>query len=337
MATQKKKKTRKKTQLEKEMTFLEHLEELRWHIIRSLGAITVIAVGLFVYHEWLFENVIKGPLKENFITFRLMCDFSQSLGLGKSMCVTPPDLKLQAIGWAETFFITLKFCFVSGLILAFPYVFYEFWKFIKPGLYAKEQKAARGVVFVCSLLFTIGALFGYFVIAPFSIKFLAGFTLPGVEIIPQLSSHVSYMIMFTLPCGLVFEFPMVVYFLTKIGLLTSETMRAYRKHSVIGILVLAAVITPSVDVFTQMLVAVPLYILYELSILVALRVEKQEQEEEDRDGEEQENDEENRKYKKSSKTRKFKFLPRPAQKGKNKGKDQYDEKVADDKDDKETE
>jgi sec-independent protein translocase protein TatC len=254
----------------KEMTFLDHLEELRWHIIRSLIAIVVVGVVFFIFHNWLFENIIFAPTKDSFPTYKLICSISETL------CMDTLSFSKQAIKFGESFIISIKVSFVMGFFVAFPFVFREFWNFVKPGLYDKERKATRGIVIICSLLFLTGVLFGYFVISPFAINFLMGFTIPGVENSPTLSSFINYMIMFTAPAGLIFELPIVVFFLAKVGLVTPEFMRKYRKHSFIGILLLAAVLTPP-DVVTQFLIGVPLYILYEVSIVIAARVTRAEE------------------------------------------------------------
>ncbi len=260
---------------QKEMTFLEHLEELRWHIIRSLLAIVVIGIALFLVQGWLFDVVIFGPTHPEFFSYVAICDLSNAIGLGDRMCFTPPEFRKLAVGFGEPFIISIKVCFISGFIAAFPYIFWEFWRFISPGLYDKERKVTRGVVFICSFLFIMGVLFGYYVIAPFAVNFLAGYNIPGVENTPTLSSFINYMVMFTAPAGLIFELPIVVYFLSKIGLVTPSLMKQYRRHSIIIILVLAALITPP-DVVTQFLIGVPLFFLYEVSILVSRRVERQE-------------------------------------------------------------
>lgn len=256
--------------VQKEMSFFEHLEELRWHIIRSLIAVGGLGIVLFLLYRLVFKYVIFGPANEDFVTYRWICAASEAL------CFTPPAIPTQAIGFGESFIMAIKTSFILGLILAFPYVFWEFWKFIRPGLHDKERKATRGVVVICSLLFFMGVLFGYFIIAPFAVNFLMSFTIPGVSNVPTLSSFLNYMIMFTAPAGLIFELPIVVYFLSKIGLVTPEFMRKYRRHSFIIILLLAALVTPP-DVITQFLIGVPLYILYEVSILISARVNKAEE------------------------------------------------------------
>jgi len=265
-----------------EMSFLEHLEELRWHILRSLTAIVLVGIVLFINQDWLFDKVIFGPTKGNFLSYRAFCGFSEWIGLGDTMCLQPPDFRKQAIGFGEAFITSIKVSFITGFIVAFPYVFYQIWSFIRPGLYQQERNAARGAVFVCSALFLMGVMFGYFIISPFAVKFLAGYTIPGVENTPTLSSLINYMIMFTAPAGLIFELPVVVYFLSKVGLVTPEDMRKYRRHAIIGILLLAAMLTPP-DVVTQFLIGIPLFVLYEISIMVSARVVREEKEREKRE------------------------------------------------------
>lgn len=261
-----------------EMSFLDHLEELRWHIIRSLIAVFSVGIILFLFRGWLFATLFA-PSKADFISYRYFCDLSHYLGLGQKMCFSPPEYTALAIGVAEPFIMSIKISFVAGFIVAFPYVFWELWRFISPGLYDKERKATSGVIFICSSLFLLGVIFGYFVIAPFAYSFLLGIKIVGVSNTPRLGSVLSYLLMFTAPAGLIFELPIVVYFLSKVGLVTPAGMRQYRKHSIIGILLLAALITPP-DVVTQFLIGIPLYILYEASIFVSARVEKKAKEQE---------------------------------------------------------
>jgi sec-independent protein translocase protein TatC len=264
---------------EKEMSFLDHLEELRWHVIRALIAIAVAGIGLFLVQDFYFNQIILGPANNDFISYRLFCQLSELLHLGDALCLTLPEFQVQAVVFAEQFITAIKMCFIGGFILAFPYVFYEIWTFVAPGLYPKERKLTRGVVFVCSLLFLMGISFGFFIIAPFATNFLMGYNVSAaVSNNPTLSSFVLYMVMFTLPAGIVFELPIVVYFLSRLGLVTPANMRQYRRHSIIGILVLASILTPP-DVVTQFLIGIPLYILYELSIIVSARATKQYQRE----------------------------------------------------------
>ncbi len=254
--------------VEKEMTFFEHLEALRWHIIRSLIAILVIATYLFMQKDFLFKTIVYGPRNPNFFTYRLFCSF------GEMMCIQPTHFDVITRDLAEKFTTHITVSMVLGLILAFPYVFWEFWRFVKPGLYPKERKSARGIVLVCSILFIAGVLFGYYFIAPFALSFLAGYELADTLATPTLNSYINYMIMFTLPVGIIFEMPVVSFFLTKAGVLSPGFLRKGRRYALIIILIVAAILTPSPDVVSQLILATPLYILYEASIGVSARVYK---------------------------------------------------------------
>lgn len=256
--------------VEKEMTFLEHLEELRWHIIRSLIAVAVVAVVVFMSKD-LVTGLIFAPTKAEFITYDVLCNIVTSV-YEEGKCMTPPPMQFITPKFGEKFITFLKISIVLGIVVSFPYIFWEFWRFIKPGLYDNERKAARGVVFICSFLFLTGVFFGYFVISPFAVTFLAGFEIQEIQdATPSFASYVSYLTMFTVPIGIVFELPIVVYFLSKVGLVTPEFMKKYRRHAFVLILVAAAAITPP-DVITQFLIGVPLYILYEISIIISRRV-----------------------------------------------------------------
>lgn len=256
-----------------EMSFFEHIAELRKHILRSVLAIAVFGVVAFLNKDFVFNTLIFGPRDANFPTYRVLCNASHAAGLGDKMCFTPPQFNIITRQLGEVLMQHLYVSFWVGVIGAFPFIFWEFWKFVSPGLYEKERKAVRGVVGICSLLFLTGVLFGYFVIAPFSISFLAGYTLEGLEVSPTLDSYVTYMTMFTLPTGLIFEMPIVAYFLAKIGLVGAAFLRSFRRHAIVVILIIAAVITPP-DVVSQTLVAIPLYVLYEVSIMVVVGVQR---------------------------------------------------------------
>ena len=253
-------------QAENEMTFLEHLEELRWHLIRAISSIMIFAIAAFLGGERFFKFVFLSPKEQDFVTYRFVSKVFSNFG--------PPVFNLETRVFAEQFIVHIKASFLVGVVLSFPYILWEIWRFIKPGLYEKERKAARGFVFICSFLFLLGVLFGYFVIAPFAINFLAGYSIGAINA-PTLDSYVNYMVLFTLPTGLIFELPIVVFFLTKIGLIDAAFMRTYRRHAIILILVIAAMVTPP-DVITQFLIGIPLLLLYELSIGVAKRVEAKE-------------------------------------------------------------
>lgn len=252
---------------EKEMSFLDHLEELRWHIIRSLIAIFVIAIIVFIAKKFVF-SIIFAPMSDDFLTYNFFCNISEAT------CFRPPKIELLTKDFGEQFFTHIKVSLWLSFMIAFPYIMYEIWRFIKPGLYAKEIKAARGIVFNCSILFVLGVLFGYYVISPFAITWLGSYSVgPEATNAPTLASYVNYLTMFTLPTGFVFELPIFVYFFSKIGLLTPEIMRKYRKHAIIIILLLSALITPP-DILTQFLIGIPLFILYEISIGISKRIQK---------------------------------------------------------------
>ena len=254
---------------EAEMSFLDHLEELRWHILRSFSAVLVFATAAFLGGKPFFEFIFMSPKKADFVTYRYISKIVPSF--------LPPNFNLETRVFAEQFIVHIKASILLGVIIAFPYIIWEVWRFIKPGLYKHERKAARGFVFVCSFLFISGVSFGYFVIAPFAIKFLASYDIGAINA-PTLDSYVNYMLLFTLPTGIIFQLPVLVYFLAKIGLIDAPFMRTYRRHAIVSILILAALVTPP-DVITQFLIGIPLFILYELSIGVAKRVTAKREEE----------------------------------------------------------
>ncbi len=265
------------TGVEKEMSFFDHLEELRWHILRSAIAILIFGVAAFVLPKIVFEQIILAPKEADFITYRILCQLSHAINFGDILCISPKPFDFVNKEFGELFFMHIKISFIVGFICAFPYFFWEVWRFVKPGLYESERKATRFAVGVCSILFFIGVSFGYFVISPFAITFLANYDLPGAgSFQPTLSSYLNYMVMLTLPVGIVFELPVVVYVLAKLGLITAAFMRAYRKHAIVVIIVLASIITPP-DVASQILISLPLILLYQISIGIARRVEKKEQ------------------------------------------------------------
>jgi sec-independent protein translocase protein TatC len=255
-----------------EMSFFDHISELRKHLLRAAMAIVVVAIIMFINIRFIFEKIIFGPRYESFPTYQAACKASNMLGLGEAMCLKPPKFSILPRELGE---VLLQHLYVSlwlGVICSFPLIFWEFWKFIKPGLHEDEKNAVRGIVWICSLLFMGGICFGYFVIAPFSISFLAGYSMEGVEISPSLSSYVTYMTMFTLPTGIVFQMPVAGYFLAKIGLIGKQALKTYRRHAIVAILIVAAIITPP-DVVSQLLVSIPLFILYEITIGVVGRVQ----------------------------------------------------------------
>ncbi|MDX2306597.1 MAG: twin-arginine translocase subunit TatC [Microscillaceae bacterium] len=256
------------TQEETEMSFLDHLEVLRWHLIRSIVAIGVFTIVAFANSKIIFGTIILGPSKADFWTYRQLCYIAEWMG-SKSLCIGQ-NITLINIHLGGQFFMHITSSVVIGLVCAFPYFFWEMWRFIKPGLYKKERKAAQGATFFVSLLFLTGVLFGYYIVAPLSINFLVNYDL-GVANQITLTNFVSTLTALVLACGLLFQLPLVAFFLAQIGILTPEMMRKYRRHAIVVILIVAGVITPP-DVMSQILVAVPLTILYEMSITIVKRV-----------------------------------------------------------------
>jgi sec-independent protein translocase protein TatC len=257
-----------------EMSFWEHLEELRGRILKVGLAILVGVIIAFVMGESFFLYVIKAPIEKDFPTYKWMCDIAAKTG-ASGLCITPPALRLYTRELGEAFFKYMQVALVLGLMGAAPVIFWQIWSFIKPGLMEAEVKAARGFVVICSLLFSMGVLFGYFIITPFAVSFLANFTVGGIGGEATLESYVGYLTMFTLPIGLVFELPVVIYFLSKVGIVTPQFLKTYRKHMIVVLLIVSGIITPSPDMVSQLLVFIPLFTLYEVGIVVSRRVQKQ--------------------------------------------------------------
>ena len=263
----------------KEMSFLDHLEELRWHIIRAVGSIFLFALIAFVYIQEIWQTVIMGPKSPNFWTYRMMCKLSDATGYA-DLCVKKLNFELQALGVSDQFTMALTSSAIIGLCFAFPYAFWELWRFIKPGLRSVEKQAARGAVFYVSVLFLMGLFFGYFIVSPLAINFLANYQItPEIKNQFDITSYIGILVTLSLGCALIFQMPMVAYVLSKVGVLTPKFMREYRKHAWIVILIVAGIITPSPDIYSQVLVALPLAMLYEVSIIVSGRIERQRQKE----------------------------------------------------------
>lgn len=264
----------------KEMSFLDHLEELRWHIIRAVGSIFVFAVIAFIFIEDIFREVVMGPKSPNFWTYRMMCKLSDATGYA-DLCVKKLNFELQALGVSDQFTMALTSSLIIGLCFAFPYAFWELWRFIKPGLRPVERQAARGAVFYVSMLFLLGLLFGYYIVSPLAINFLANYQItPEIKNQFDITSYIGILVTLSLGCALMFQMPIVAFVLSKVGVLTPAFMKSYRKHAWIVILVVAGIITPSPDIYSQVLVALPLAGLYEVSILVSRRVQRLRQKEE---------------------------------------------------------
>lgn len=261
----------KKSASTSEMSFLGHLEALRWHLFRSVIAIFLFAIAAFMNKEFIFDTVIFGPKNPDFLTYRVLCKLSEKFSL--DLCIKDIPFNIISVDMAGQFTMHMWVAFISGLVIGFPYLFWEIWRFVKPALKDNERKHSRGIVFFSSILFIMGILFGYYVIATMSINFLGSYQVSGlVKNQISLDSYISTITFLTFASGVVFELPIVIYFLSKIGIVTPQFMRRYRKHALVIILIVAAVITPSPDVTSQVLVAIPLYVLYEISIFVSLMV-----------------------------------------------------------------
>lgn len=260
-----------------EMTFLEHLEELRWHIVRSLIAVMLFAILAFVFKYIVFDIIVLGPSKPDFFTNKWLCMFGQKFLNSNKLCINSEPIPLQNIQMTGQFMAHIKISLIGGIVVTFPYIFYEFWLFIRPALYTKEKKLARGAVLTISFLFFLGVFFGYYVISPLSINFLANYQVSDLAINNiKLMSYVSLVASICLAAGVLFELPVIVYFFSKIGLLTPEFLKKYRKHSLVVILIVSAIITPP-DVFSQILVALPMLVLYEISIVISKRIVKKQE------------------------------------------------------------
>ena len=249
------------------MSFLDHLEELRWRIVKSVIAILVFGVGMWFVKEWVIQHLFIAMTKPSFISFQFMCDYL-------NLCIEEIPIKFQSNKVGAQFTYALLMCLVGGIIIAFPFVFHQIWGFIKPGLRENEKQFVSGITFYVSLLFFIGVVFGYLVVAPLCIQFFGSFQIASeFENIWMIGSFMSLIISSVMFTGLLFLLPVVIYILSKIGVITPEFLKKYRKHSIVGVLILSALITPP-DFISQIIVSIPIIILYEVGIYISKRVEK---------------------------------------------------------------
>jgi sec-independent protein translocase protein TatC len=258
----------------KEMSFLDHLEELRWILVRCSFAITIMAVISYFFADFIFDEIIFGPTKPEFFTYKFFCEASHYLGFAESICITELNFIIQNTEMEGQVNIFVWTCITVGFILAFPYILYQFWNFISPALYENERKNAKLFIFIASILFFIGVIFGYFVIVPMSINFLATFSISSiVQNQFNIASYVSMVKTSVIASGLFFELPIIIYFLSKLGLVTPTFLRNNRKYAIVIVLIVAAIITPP-DVVSQITVAIPMLLIYEASIFVSAAVVK---------------------------------------------------------------
>lgn len=256
------------------MSFFDHLEALRWHLIRSAIAVFVFFILAFWKYDWIYQNIIMGPMHPDFWSFRMMCSLSKVLNLN-GFCIDHINGQIINTEVAGQFLLQINSSFMIGIILGIPYILWEIWKFIKPALLEKERKAASGFVFYASVLFIIGILFGYYILVPESVAFLASYSVgPDIKNMFTVSSYLSIVGTITLLTGILFELPIIIYILASIGILTGTFMRRTRRYAIIIIMVVGAIVSPSPDILTTTLATVPLLVLYEVGILIAARVEK---------------------------------------------------------------
>lgn len=256
------------------MAFVDHIEVLRWHIIRALIAIVLASIIAFFNIEWIFDHIILGPAHSDFISYGLLCKTGKMIGTD-ALCLGDMKLQFQNTELSGQFMMSFSVSFMLGFIISFPYVFWELWKFIRPALTEKELKHAQGIVGWSSLLFFTGVLFAYYIIAPFTINFFANYQLsPSFQNIITIANYYDTMSDLVLGMGIVFELPVLVFFLSKIGLINPKLMRDKRKYAFVIILILAAVITPP-DWLSIWIVTIPLVILYEIGITISERAEKE--------------------------------------------------------------
>jgi len=250
------------------MNFFDHLEELRWRLVRSAVAVVVIAVVIWIYQEWIMNNIFMNMAKPDFISFQLLCKYLH-------VCIEEIPVQMHSNTMGGQFAYSMWMSFLGGVVVAFPYIFYQLWSFVKPGLKQTEIKAVRGIVFYVSLLFFLGILFGYFIVAPLSVQFFGSYQISKqIANFFTISSYMSTILSTVFYSGLFFLLPILMYILAKIGIITAAFLRKYRKHAIVGVLILAAVITPP-DLISQVIVSIPILLLYEIGIWVAARGERE--------------------------------------------------------------
>jgi sec-independent protein translocase protein TatC len=262
--------------LEAEMSFFDHIDVLRKHLIRVAVVVLVFTLGAFYYTDFIFNTIIMGPKNPSFWTYRMMCKLvARFPSIGPEFCITKIDAKIINTEMAGQFTLQLNSCVMVGIILGIPYLLFELWLFVKPALHDTERKSASGFVVFASSLFFLGILFGYYIICPLSINFLTNFTVsPDIQNTFTIDSYLSSVMTLTLGAGIIFQLPVIIYILSKLGIMTPAFMRASRRYSTVLILIVAAVVTPTADPYTMLIVAMPLFLLYELSIYISANIER---------------------------------------------------------------
>ena len=263
--------------LEAEMSFFDHLDVLRKHLLRTLAVVTVFVCAAFYFSEFIWSDIIMGPKKADFWTYKMMCNLVDALPslIPQEFCIKVIDAKLINLEMAGQFTLLMNSSITAGLILGVPYLLFEIWLFIKPALLDTEKKSASGFVFFASMLFFAGVLFGYYIIAPLSINFLLTFTVdPTIANTITIDSYLSLILTLALGSGIIFQLPVVIFILSKLGIMTPQFMRKSRRYAIVLILIVASVVTPTADPYTMLIVAFPLFLLYELSIMISANIQK---------------------------------------------------------------
>ncbi|MBE2231589.1 MAG: twin-arginine translocase subunit TatC [Chitinophagaceae bacterium] len=270
---------KRKPDTQGEMTFIDHLEELRWHLIRSVIAVLVCAVVVLIFSREVVEDILMAPTRSGFISARWLCTLGHSIGIGDTLCFPAVNAQFLENTMTGQFISYFTLGFIGGFVLAFPYIFWEFWRFVKPALSEKELKKTRGVIFWVSLLFFTGVAFGYFILTPFMVNFYFNFKLSSqIVIMPSFSDYLENLIYTTVGIGVLFQMPLLMMVLARIGIVSARFLRKYRRHAFVVIVIAAAIITPSTDPFSLTIVTIPLYLLFEASIMLTARINKQQEE-----------------------------------------------------------
>lgn len=259
---------------EDEMSFIDHLEVLRWHLIRCVIAVIICAILVFAFSSFFVDDIIFGPTRGDFISVEWLCKIGQKVGIGDGLCFKS-EPKFQETTMTGQFIASFTVAFVGGFILAFPYIFWEIWRFVKPALSDKERKGTSGIIFWVSVLFFLGVAFGYFILTPLMVNFYFNYKLSEqIQIIPTFSDYLENVIYTTVGIGVLFQLPLLVLLLAKSGILTGTVLKKYRRHAFVVILIAAAIITPTTDPFSLAVVTAPLYILFEVSVALASKIER---------------------------------------------------------------
>ena len=263
--------------LEAEMSFFDHIDILRKHLLRALAVVTLFTCGAFYFSDFIWHSIVMAPKDPNFWTYRMMCKLVEAFPsiISQDFCITKIEAKIINTQMAGQFTLLMNSSIVAGLMMGVPYLLFEVWLFIKPALLEAERKSASGFVFFASLLFITGVLFGYYIICPMSVNFLINFTVsPDIENTFTVDSYLSTVLTLTIGTGIIFQLPVVIYVLSKLGVMTPQFMRKSRRYAAVLILVIAAIVTPTADPYTMLIVAVPLFLLYELSIMISANIQK---------------------------------------------------------------